>query len=72
MNQFAHCRQAKLRNDPAALGENGQLQASGRHFSDEQRRWLEMIRDYIASNLQIGSEDFEYAPFAQEGGIGKV
>jgi type I restriction enzyme R subunit len=50
----------------------GQQQASGRHFNDEQRQWLEMIRDYIASNLQIESEDFEYAPFAQEGGIGKV
>jgi type I restriction enzyme R subunit len=50
----------------------GQQQASGRYFSDEQRQWLEMIRDYIASNLQIEREDFEYAPFAQEGGIGKV
>jgi type I restriction enzyme R subunit len=49
----------------------GQQQASGRRFTDEQRKWLEMIRDHIASNLQIESEDFEYAPFAQEGGIGK-
>jgi len=48
-----------------------QQQASGRRFSDEQRKWLEMIRDHIAANLQIESEDFEYAPFAQEGGIGK-
>ena len=48
-----------------------QQQASGRRFSDEQRKWLEMIRDHIASNLQIESEDFEYAPFAQEGGLGK-
>ena len=27
--------------------------------------------DHIAANLQIETEDFEYAPFAQEGGIGK-
>jgi type I restriction enzyme R subunit len=49
----------------------GQQQASGRRFSKEQRKWLEMIRDHIAANLQIESEDFEYAPFAQEGGLGK-
>jgi type I restriction enzyme R subunit len=49
-----------------------QQQASGKRFTDEQRRWLEMIRDHIAANLQIETEDFDYAPFAQEGGIGKV
>jgi type I restriction enzyme R subunit len=48
-----------------------QQQASGRRFSGEQRKWLEMIRDHIAANLQIETEDFEYAPFAQAGGIGK-
>lgn len=31
-----------------------------------------MIRDHIAANLGIDKDDFEYAPFAQEGGIGKV
>ncbi len=31
-----------------------------------------MIRDHIAANLQIETDDFDYAPFAQEGGIGKV
>ena len=31
-----------------------------------------MIRDHIAANLSIGTDDFDYAPFAQEGGIGKV
>jgi len=35
-------------------------------------RWLEMIRDHIAANLGIEPDDFEYAPFAQEGGLGKV
>jgi type I restriction enzyme R subunit len=34
--------------------------------------WLEMIRDHIAANLGIVPDDFEYSPFAQEGGIGKV
>jgi type I restriction enzyme R subunit len=41
-------------------------------FSPEQTYWLEMIRDHIAANLGIEKEDFEYAPFAQQGGIGKV
>ena len=31
-----------------------------------------MIRDHIAANLGIAPEDFEYAPFAQQGGLGKV
>ncbi|MHB0889097.1 type I restriction endonuclease subunit R [Acidithiobacillus sp.] len=41
-------------------------------FTEEQFHWLEMIRDHIAANLGIESDDFEYAPFAQEGGLGKV
>ena len=49
-----------------------QQQASGKSFTDEQRKWLEMIRDHIAANLLIETDDFDYAPFAQEGGIGKV
>jgi type I restriction enzyme R subunit len=28
--------------------------------------------DYVAGNLRIDTEDFDYAPFAQEGGLGKV
>jgi type I restriction enzyme R subunit len=31
-----------------------------------------MIRDHIAGNLSIETDDFEYAPFSQEGGIGRV
>jgi type I restriction enzyme R subunit len=41
-------------------------------FTPEQLKWLEMIRDHIAANLGIEPDDFEYAPFAQEGGLGKV
>ncbi len=44
----------------------------GQEFTDEQYRWLEMIRDLIAANLGIETDDFEYAPFSQEGGLGKV
>ena len=31
-----------------------------------------MIRDHIAANLGIEPDDFELAPFAKEGGLGKV
>jgi type I restriction enzyme R subunit len=44
----------------------------GARFTAEQMKWLEMIRDHIAANLGIEPDDFEYAPFAQEGGLGKV
>jgi len=41
-------------------------------FTAEQIRWLEMIRDHIAANLAIEVDDFDLAPFVQEGGLGKV
>ncbi|HHO48429.1 MAG TPA: DEAD/DEAH box helicase [Desulfobacteraceae bacterium] len=47
-------------------------ESSSRMFTDEQRQWLVMIRDHIAANLGIETADFDYAPFAQEGGLGKV
>ena len=45
---------------------------NGKIFTEEQQRWLEMIRDHIAANLSIESDDFELSPFNQEGGLGKV
>ena len=47
-------------------------QEKTKKFTDEQRHWLEMIRDHIAANLSIEPDDFELAPFAQDGGLGKV
>ena len=44
----------------------------GRTFTEDQRRWLEIIRDHVVANLSIERDDFAYVPFAQEGGIGKV
>ncbi len=43
-----------------------------KNFTPEQLHWLEMIRDHIAANLGIEPDDFEYAPFNSEGGLGKV
>lgn len=50
----------------------GEQESRKRKFTDEQRRWLEMIRDHVTANLIVEPDDFEYAPFAQEGGLGKV
>jgi type I restriction enzyme R subunit len=55
----------------SGAGGEGAIAGEGR-FTPEQLKWLEMIRDHIAANLGIAPDDFEYAPFAQEGGLGKV
>jgi type I restriction enzyme R subunit len=44
-------------------------QSSGRMFSPEQQRWLEMVRDHIATSMSIEPDDFDLDPFAQEGGL---
>lgn len=49
-----------------------QRESNGRRFTDEQRQWLEAIRDHIATSLSVESDDFDYAPFAQRGGLGKA
>ena len=46
--------------------------ARDKPFTTEQLRWLEMIRDHIAANLSIDTDDFDYAPFTGEGGLGRV
>lgn len=40
-------------------------------FSEEQMEWLRMIRDHIATSVQITPEDLEYTPFNSKGGLGK-
>ena len=45
---------------------------AGRTFTDEQRQWLEDIKDHIAGSVSIDPADLQYAPFAQRGGIGRA
>ena len=45
---------------------------SGRKFTPEQMRWLEMMRDHVATSVEITLDDFDYTPFAQQGGLGKA
>jgi type I restriction enzyme R subunit len=47
-----------------------QEEQAGRIFTVEQRLWLDKIRDHIATSLRITTDDFEFTPFAERGGIG--
>ncbi|MDE2719292.1 DEAD/DEAH box helicase family protein [Candidatus Palauibacter polyketidifaciens] len=42
----------------------------GQEFTVEQRRWLDAIKDHIATSLVIERENFEDVPFNQWGGLG--
>jgi type I restriction enzyme R subunit len=43
----------------------------GRAFTEEQLRWLTLIRDRIAADAEVTPEDLEDVPFVNEGGLGK-
>lgn len=47
-------------------------QQGGREFTPEQRRWLDMIAEQIASSLSIERGDFTLDPFRHQGGIFKA
>lgn len=45
---------------------------NGKPFTHEQKEWLGMIKDHIATSLSMGMDDFAYAPFNQKGGAAKI
>ena len=47
-------------------------ETAGRAFTGEQIRWLEGIRDHIAGSVSMEMGDFQYAPFNQQGGLGRA
>jgi type I restriction enzyme R subunit len=49
-----------------------QQENAGREFTSEQRRWLEEIKDHIAASMSISTDDLDYTPFVERGGIGKA
>ncbi len=69
-NELAPYPERVQANFKAWLAQHHQTDTN--KFTQEQQHWLEMIRDHIAANLGIEIDDFEYAPFNTEGGLGKV
>ena len=47
-------------------------ESSGRQFTGEQKEWLWMIKDHIASSVSITIDDLDYVPFNQKGGRTKM
>lgn len=45
---------------------------AGRRFTPEQVEWLTMIKNHIATSLDMAMEDFELAPFYEKGGAVKA
>ena len=41
-------------------------------FTPEQRAWMDLICEHIATNVTIEADDFDRSPFNQRGGLGKV
>ena len=56
----------------ATVNRNFEEWLEGKDFNAEQHKWLEMIRDHIATSLDIQMSDFELAPFAELGNGAKV
>jgi type I restriction enzyme R subunit len=49
-----------------------QQEQLGRKFTPEQKEWLVMVKNHIATSLSIGMDDFENVPFNQKGGAVKA
>ena len=61
-----------LESFSATVNRNFEEWLDGKDFSVEQHKWLEMVRDHIATSLDIQMSDFEYTPFAEHGNGAKV
>ncbi len=47
-------------------------QSAGMIFTADQRKWLDAIKDHIASSLNIEQDDLEEVPFNSIGGLGRA
>jgi len=75
--RFALHQDKELRPYPEVVRERfdrwmAQQANKGRTFSAQQVRWLEMMRDHVATSVEIEVDDFDAAPFVQEGGLGRA
>ncbi len=49
-----------------------QYQKQGKTFTPEQMKWLNMMKDHIATSITIEKDDFDNVPFYEKGGLMKV
>jgi len=49
-----------------------QQEQEGASFTDQQRMWLQMMRDQVAASLRMDVDDFDYVPFDKHGGLGRA
>jgi type I restriction enzyme R subunit len=47
-------------------------QAGAVKFTEEQVKWLRMMKDYIAASFHVDKDDFELDLFNKQGGLGKM
>ena len=47
-------------------------QAAGAAFTPDQQKWLDAIKDHIASSLNVEQDDLEEVPFNTFGGLGRA
>jgi type I restriction enzyme, R subunit len=47
-------------------------QAGTLKFTEEQMRWLRMLKDHIAASVAVSLDDLDYTPFVEDGGRGKM
>ncbi len=71
--RFATGESPELEPFPETVEERFQdwmekAEAAGQKFTPEQRQWLEMIKNHIATSVAIEMEDLELAPFYERGG----
>lgn len=74
---FAIGTEPDLRPYPDKVREQSQIwlsdqQQTGANFTDEQLRRLHSIAEHIATSLKIKTEDFDYVPFSEQGGLGRA
>jgi type I restriction enzyme R subunit len=48
------------------------MQKEGKTFTREQIDWLTLIKDHIATSLEITKADLELSPFVQHGGLASI
>lgn len=44
----------------------------GRAFTDEQRQWLDMMKDHISTSLEVEMDDLDLTPFHDQGGLARA